>query len=709
MISRLFSKLGFAAASAAMMTTTAFATDLTVDYGQSVTIDANATYDTVTVNGDLVVVQGVTLTATKFFVGYNNNNNRATVTLQNNAKITMPSWDGADSDARCHIAYSSPATLTMLTNSVFTTSDIRIGQGKQFNTLADIPPKLMLHNPSISFIVSNEGKVDFQTRANNDTGSTRSYDKSQPLALLELNGAGSVVSPRCICLANGDMTIRFAGGRVLFDKRYNWGQSQLVRVGTWAATPATLSLESVDGAPIRFDVKSAVEGNKAWALFGGMKHATDTITTSGMGAFQMEGDAKFGPLFKSDNGSITLGHTGGFRVLGGACMMLDQFSSTAISAMANGVNDLVMEAGSLVDLNGANSSFDAVASAGTITNTSATVPTLTIGANGGDAVFGIAPSVPVVKTGAGVLRVPDGALDSVSVQGGTIDLCDRASVGFPYYRFWVKAPRGNIRLSEFALYDGADDVTAHRSAISEVTEGGWHNDPPSNLADGDFSTRWDNRCLGGTSNWRTNNVYFVVHYGNAPSFKHSFPADPGEADKSAVMYANSAYIASASPMQPVTAYTFAYADKTEVAPSEWVFQGAMKGNEWRDLDHVTGYNAAGGTASSWCGTNFVANCGVSEVSVDSLTVGDNATWAIDMDQADIDVGTLTAGQNVQIVLSGVQRPHKNFTLPVAVSNLSGSIASWSIAFAEHPGVVRGVCLDNGFLATIPEATVLYLR
>ena len=74
-------KLGFAAAaSAVMMAATAFASDLTVDYGQSVTIDANATYDTVTVNGDLVVAQGVTLTCSYFFVSQNNSGHRATVT-----------------------------------------------------------------------------------------------------------------------------------------------------------------------------------------------------------------------------------------------------------------------------------------------------------------------------------------------------------------------------------------------------------------------------------------------------------------------------------------------------------------------------------------------------------------------------------------------------------------------------------------------------
>ena len=350
---------------------TAPAADLTVPYGTSTNITANATFDTVTVNGDLVVAQGVTLTATKFFVGKNNGNNRATVTLQNGAKISMPSWSNGDNDIRCEIAYSSPATITMLTNSVFTTSEIRIGRGKAFNNLVDIPAKFILHDASISFVGTNASSPDFQTRANENMSNANSYDKSQPLVLLELHGVDSVINPRAVVLGSGDMTIRFAGGRVLFDKEYNYGNTALVRVGNWAnANPATLLLESVDGAPIRFDAKSTIEGNRKWSLFDNMNHETDTIASSGSGSFQLEGNAGYRPVIKTSKGVVAFGHSGGFRIADGVTMTLNAPTAAAI---ANAVNSdfSIAESGTL-DLAGVDLSVSGMRSLGTITNSTAT-------------------------------------------------------------------------------------------------------------------------------------------------------------------------------------------------------------------------------------------------------------------------------------------------------------------------------------------------
>ena len=671
--------------------------DLMVPFGTSATITANIAYDTVTVNGDLTIAQGVTLTAAKFFVSQNNSGNRATVTLLNNARITMPSWTGGDGDIRCVVGDGSPASLTLNAGSSFTLTEMRLARG--INTAASdgqTPVQVVLNDATLDVSYEFTGRAGW-------SGESWCVSLNGPNAVLNaanFNFSGYPQSSR----------VRFNGGLLKFEKKFTKDVG-CIRLPNGNQH---LALESVNGNPLRFACTGDYVGNSTCKGLFQMTWG-GTIQTTGSGAFQVERlMTKPVPLLYLDNPGrsdqhLAFGHTGGFRVLGGASMKLDSYSTTMILNMADGANDLVMEAGSLVDLNGTNVTFNAIASAGTITNTSSTAATLTVGANGGDAVFGIAPSVPVVKTGAGSLRIPDGSMANVSVQGGTLDLCDRAAVGYPYYRFKVLGPKSNIRLSEFALYDGVTDVTARRSAISEVTEGGWHNAPPSNLADGDFSTKWDNRCLGNTSNWRTNNVYFVVHYGNAPKFKHSFPADSGEADKSAVMYANAAYLASSSPMQPITAYSFAYADKpNEVAPTDWVFQGAMVGNEWRDLDRMTGFSRSG-EAYSWCGTNFVAKCGLSEVSVDSLTVADNATWAIDMEQADIAVGTLTAGQNVRIVVSNAERPGASMVLPVTVSRLSGNLSTWRIVFPERPGVERGVCLDGGHLATRSEATVFLPR
>lgn len=695
------SRITAAFAAAAFIGATASAADLTVPYGESTNITESVTFDTVIVNGDLVVAQGVTLTCSYFFVSQNNSGHRATVTLQNNAKITMSSWTTGDDNVRCVVGDGSPATLTLNAGSSFTASEMRLARDvSSAASDGQTPVKVVINDATLE-----PGKLNGRSKWNSGEAFS-----------ITLNGSKALLYPNNFNVFGNNQKARivFNGGLVKIDKWESYGNSPAIRLPNGAQK---LTLESVDGNPFRF---SFYGGNSGASLFGCVYN--NTIETTGSGALQMERFMSTPkPLAKLDRGdsSLVFGHTGGFRILAGANMMLDDRSAAAISVMANGANDLAIEFVGLVDLNGANVSFDDVVSAGTITNTSETAAALTVGANGGDADFGIAPNVPVVKTGAGALHIPDGSVANVSVQGGTLGLCDRASVGYPYYRFWMRAKKSNVSyigISEFALFDGANEVTSLRTAASHVTQGGYIVGNVTNVLDRDFATAWRDGGLGYTSegDWRHGNRQdFVIHYGNAPSFESDNGASYA-GDHVPDVFPNPAAPSSPSPLQRVTSYTFAYCDAVDdgglnSTPTEWYFQGAMKGNEWRDLDHVTGYDAAGGTAGAWCGTNFVVKCGVSEVSVDSLTVGDNATWAIDMDQADIDVGTLTAGQNVRIVVSNAERPGASMALPVSVSSLSGNLSTWRIAFAESPNVERGVCLDNGHLATLPEATVILMK
>ena len=698
-------------ATAVVIPFAASASDLTVNYGDTVTIDADITYDTVIVNGDLVVSNGVTLTASKLFISQNNNGNRATVTVQNGARITMPWWnDGGTDWQRLIVGDGSPATLTLNEGSTFSSASMDLGNNASYSANAPQPfVKIEINNATLFLecrTVSSDGNR--QRSGEIDTRASQTGYTPWEVAVVELNGPDAVLRARNISVFQGNMRIRFAGGRIVSDQAYNWGNSSFVRVVGWSNSH-TLRLDSVNGAPIHFVRKNVWSMPKA-LLFNNKD--SNSIITSGTGALVVEddtsGDPVNRPVFENTTGTVTFGHTGGLRLGGGTVLPLD--AKLAAVAAASGCS-LFVPAQATFDLNGISATFDAVQSAGTIGNTSETAATLTVGANGGDAVFAATPSVPVVKTGSGVLRIPEGDLDAVSVQGGTIDLCNRAAVGYPYYRFKVLAPKNNIRLTEFALYNGNENVTGLRTALSEVTQGGWHYAAAANLADNNLLTYWDNRALGQTTDWRTNRVFFVFQYGNAPKFRHQFPDAESAGDQNApsVEYPNGAAPLYPTAAQPVTAYTFAYDDKTQVTPSEWLFEGAMVSNAWRTLDHVVNYSMAGFAANSWCGTNFVVNCGVSEVSVDSLTVGNNATWAIDTAQADIDVGALSAGSGVTLSVTGVARPHSRVVLPVSVETLSGSLSSWTMTFPEHPGVSRGVCLEGAHIAAIPEATVISLR
>ena len=688
------------------------ATDLTVNYGDSVTIDADITYDTVTVNGDLIVSNGVTLTASKLFISRNNNGNRATVTVQNGAKITMPWWNDGDTDGqRLIVGDGSPATLTLNEGATFSSASMDLGNNAPYSANAPQPfVKIEINNATL-FLECRTVAADGNRQRSGeiDTRASQSGYTPWEVAVVELNGPNAVLRARNISVFQGDMRIRFAGGRIVSDQAYNWGNSSFARVQGWNQAH-TLRLDSVDGAPIHFVRKNVWSMPKA--LFFNNKDS-NSIITSGTGALVVEddtsGDPVNKPVFENTTGTVTFGHTGGLRLGGGTVLPLD--AKLASVAAASGCS-LFVPAQATFDLNGISATFDAVQSAGTIANTSETAATLTVGANGGNAVFAATPAVPVVKQGAGLLRIPEGDLDAVSVQGGTVDLGNRNAVGYPYYRFKVLAPKNNIRLTEFALYNGNENVTGLRTALSEVKQGGWiWDDVATKLVDNNLSTCWDNRALGNTTDWRTNRVYFVFHYGNAPTFKHQVPdaESAGDQNAPAVVYPNGNAPLYPTAAQPVSAYTFAYDDKTEVTPSEWLFEGAIVSNAWRTLDHVVNYSMAGFAANSWCGTNFVVNCGVSSVEVDSLAVGNNTTWAIDTAQADIEVGTLSAGSDVTLAVTGVARPHSRVVLPVSVETLSGSLSTWTMTFPDHPGVSRGVCLENGRLCAIPEATVISLR
>ena len=114
------------AAAAFIGATGALAADLTVPYGESTNITENATFDTVTVNGNLTVTTDVTLTANYLYVSQNNSGNRATVTLQNGAKLTISS--GGEYDVRCVVGDDSPATLTLNGGAVFSARKFNIAK-----------------------------------------------------------------------------------------------------------------------------------------------------------------------------------------------------------------------------------------------------------------------------------------------------------------------------------------------------------------------------------------------------------------------------------------------------------------------------------------------------------------------------------------------------------------------------------------------------
>lgn len=344
---------------------TAPAADLTVPYGTSTNITADATFDTVTIDGDLIVEESVTLTVTtEFAMGTGSDfSKRASLTLKNGATFTQQLF--ADGTFKCRIGKTSPADVTILTNALFETYSLFCGGIWE----GSISGKT---DPLVRFVLEN-GKLKTHRELQTRVGSS---DASSLACLVELNGDQAEIDSRNIVLFSGSLRIKFGGGRLCFDETYNFGNSALIRNNpNSTGVSQSLSLESVDGADIRVYCKSGIEGNRK-KDFGLMDITVDdstaSIATLGNGAFAMEGDAEI-PVFPTNTtayGSISLGHAGGFRVAAGAKMVSSAKTAAAIATVSN--SDFYIAPSGTLDLAGVDLSVSGMRSLGTITNSAAT-------------------------------------------------------------------------------------------------------------------------------------------------------------------------------------------------------------------------------------------------------------------------------------------------------------------------------------------------
>ncbi len=160
--------------------------------------------------------------------------------------------------------------------------------------------------------------------------------------------------------------------------------------------------------------------------------------------------------------------------------------------------------------------------------------------------------------------------------------------------------------------------------------------------------------------------------------------------------------------QPLTGYRVKSNDKVAVFPNGWRFQGAMTGNDWRDLHVMRNYSIS--APYTWT-ERFSLTYGLSPVSFDALTVADGTALTLDISQAAVSIGTLTPGRNVSIAVEGlgVGEPMPS-VLPVHVGTCTapGNLGSWRVTFAGRTAS-RHVMLEDGALKVAPSGTKLLFR
>lgn len=661
----------------ALQTSTAFAADdLTVESGQTQTVEADAAYGRLVVNGSLTVASGVRLTCETLCVGTGAVEN-ASLVLQSCATVAVTKATSTTGfDCVIGTGGAKSATLTLADGASFDvtgTMGLAFGEGVC----------------SYGTIVLN-GASRLKTTAGlyvNRGGGWTGIDASVSYATVELNGSSRLETAGAITKNNGTTaTFRFNGGELC-----GTGSGVLVNDNQ----SGKLVFASVDGQDIKLrrtvDFTSLIAHGSNSASFE--TTGTGALVKLGAGAGALAGLSDADRAFKS----FALNATGGIRVEEGALRM-DATSAAKLSDVT-----VRVAVGGTLDLDGNDAALNGLEAAGVVTNSSATAAMLTVGANGGDVVFVAPPAadLPVVKTGSGTLKIPDGTLTSLTVANGTVEFLNRRDVGFPYYRLFVEE-KTTFRLSEVAFLNGEDDVTGAWTAVSRIKNGGYYYGAgPTGLVDRVDATIWDDRSWN-TTDERTNRTFFVTHFGGAPTYSFGWYQQNNGKEQAAEAWTNAAAPAVASSYaRPLTGYRLKTC-KDRGLPKDWRVSGGfadgITANVWHDLSVVRGASLT--SYLTWSETYALAYTNAA-VSVGSLTLADGARWNLDVGQGRLTLDSLALQGGGTLVLRNFSRVSDLKTLPVEVKSCAteANLAKWTVVCEGQEARKRRLVLRDGVLCT----------
>ena len=686
--------------------------DVAVAVGETLTVAEDAAYGTVTVEGTFLVRPGVTVTVSNLFVGTSANaDTAAVVSLGEGARLVVSEWD-QDTPERLILGNGGRAEVTLAKGSTLTASECILGMKDDTNGYWTVPTdaepcvRLTLNNATMDIV---RGLCAY----------CQSTSAEKEAIRVTLNGSETVLRCRDIGLYGKKMQTCFAfnGGCLLFDRWYNWGNSASIKL-PWVDNkwnPQSLVLESVDGQPIRIQIAGAKSGN---SIFQIKTSASSWITLRGAGAFVPEGLLDR-PLFNQDSqGTLRLENGGGILLAQGITMPFNAFSATALSSVTGAT--VRVGIGGALDLKGCSLSLDAFESVGVVTNTSETAATLTVGKDGGDVTFAAPPAADlvVVKSGTGVLRVPDGVLSNLTVSAGSVEFLNRRDVGFPYYRLWVDEGNQSFYVNEVAFLDGEEDVTGNWTAISRIEKGGHYYGGPTGAVDRVDATTWGDNSLDatwGVKDGRRQRTFFVTHFGGAPVFDFLWYGAVHSAQEvgAEVWYNPVAPQTPASVCQKVTGYRMKRGGGGDSFPVNWRLSGGFAegpvSNVWQDLDIAHEMTAP--DALSWTEeralyyTNAV-------VRVDALTLADGTTWRLDVKAGQMAIGDLSVAGGGTIALRNFTQLSELFTLPVSVEACATAenLAAWTVVCEGRPNARLRLLWRKGRLCTeSTSATLLYIR
>ena len=658
----------------------ASAADLMVAQGDSQTISANATYVSVVVNGNLSVADGVTLTCTSLTVA-DNISGTATLTVGDGGSVIVTGSSETKigvGSGRAEVYLGTGASFSAEGNFNFCYGhDESLSASSEFETQALL---VMGTNSSVQcgtdFCFGHDG-----------TSSKSVNGLSGIKADVRLDKGAVLSTKRIHYRLPTSGRILFNGGEVRQTGNYTGG-GFVAMPTSWKSI--SLYLDGTNGCPISFNLPDR-GGYPAFASFGSNSRR---LVMRGDGGFLKTGAGVF-PLANSLSGNnwgadanLRFLFSGDFVISEGGFSVATSPTNNVFRAEESGKSrpvDIVVKNGAIFDLAGCDIVVNSITAngSGIVTNSNAATAKVTVGVldDGRDSTIArVLPGIPIVKQGSATLSICGAEVDSVDVQGGTLVLKDRASMGYPFYRFQVDAintdeTNQRVNVKEFALVADGVDVTRPYARLYHNASGTTTISDPVFLVDGDLSTTYyDQRITSGDADRRAR-VGVTLEY-----------------DKCIAV--------DAYRWAPITTYSH----KTD--PAAWRVLGGFSATDLVALDQVVGFRVSN-VVDGWNSTNFVFTSRESSaMHIGTLALADGVN--ITTDGAQISCDTFNAGSSCALNVIGDKSVLKGGLIVAASCSGAGNLAGWGVSL-NGEAVDRRLYFENGAVRLVPRGFVLTFR
>ena len=629
----------FAAVFAALFAASAIADDLTVANGSSQTISSSVTYGAVKVNGDLTVAPNVTLKCSSLTVSDNIGSGKTARLFVGNGATVEVSGDYYNS-TKIGVK-AGRAEVHLGTGAKFNVANgfLNLGWGYDGSTTSPMTEALLVVGTNATVYCHTD--FCFGHNGNKEAYRPNSVNKSTIYAVARLEPGSKIKTQRIDPWLPVSMKIIFNGGQIeQLDTSYTSG---FINGNYNVGGDMSLWLEGTNGCPVHLNLHNRStlaglysSGGKSWTY----------VNISGDGGFLKTGAGMF-PLVATQFGdssspNLHFRFTGDFVIREGGFSVAQNNVTCPLFRTPAGTSNfpvnMVVESGATFDIGGNNVALNSIKVLGTVTNSAAATKTMTVGVldDGRDSYLARVPTgVAFVKQGASSsLTLCANDIASLDVQGGTLVLKDRASMGYPLYRFKFDSSEMDIdtnlnnamRVREIAFLANGQDLTRPYSKLHHDASGTSYINSPTYLVDGDLSTVYED-------------------YRMCPAGGHTIGSGSRDKVQISLEYPE---------CKVFDSYRWApsYSASTHYAlnPTAWRVFGGFSPSGGDLLSQVTDYVVAEGD-DGWTQTNFTLTCPVSP----SLHVGTLALSSgvkVDATGAQVSCDTLSgSANNVELDLS----------------------------------------------------------